>query len=230
MERYISIKVILDDLLQHPLLKDVTFERAVNYTQEFIRIVGMPRAFEERVAKLEIKDYRAALPCDFESMIQVRAVKENCKDYKVLRETTDSFHLSYNKQDSFDVTYKLQGNAIYTSMKEGLIEIVYNAVVVDSEGYPMIPDNSSFVRALEFYIKKQVFTVLFDLGQINQQVYTNVCQEYAWYVGQAQSDLVRPTVDQMESITNMWNTLIPRVREHSRGFVNNGSKEYIKVQ
>jgi hypothetical protein len=138
MERYISIKVILDDLLQHPLLKDVTFERAVNYTQEFIRIVGMPRAFEERVAKLEIKDYRAALPCDFESMIQVRAVKENCKDYKVLRETTDSFHLSYNKQDSFDVTYKLQGNAIYTSMKEGLIEIVYNAVVVDSEGYPMI--------------------------------------------------------------------------------------------
>jgi hypothetical protein len=86
------------------------------------------------------------------------------------------------------------------------------------------------VRALEFYIKKQVFTVLFDLGQINQQVYTNVCQEYAWYVGQAQSDLVRPTVDQMESITNMWNTLIPRVREHSRGFVNNGSKEYIKVQ
>jgi hypothetical protein len=230
MERYISIKVILDDLLQHPLLKDVTFERAVNYTQEFIRIVGMPRAFEERVAKLEIKDYRAALPCDFESMIQVRAVKETCKDYKVLRETTDSFHLSYNKQDSFDVTYKLQGNAIYTSMKEGLIEIVYNAVVVDSEGYPMIPDNSSFVRALEFYIKKQVFTVLFDLGQINQQVYTNVCQEYAWYVGQAQSDLVRPTVDQMESITNMWNTLIPRVKEHSRGFVNNGSKEYIKVQ
>jgi hypothetical protein len=163
-------------------------------------------------------------------MIQVRAVKETCKDYKVLRETTDSFHLSYNKQDSFDVTYKLQGNAIYTSMKEGLIEIVYNAVVVDSEGYPMIPDNSSFVRALEFYIKKQVFTVLFDLGQINQQVYTNVCQEYAWYVGQAQSDLVRPTVDQMESITNMWNTLIPRVKEHSRGFVNNGSKEYIKVQ
>ena len=32
MDRYISIKQILDDILEHPLLKDITFERAVNHT------------------------------------------------------------------------------------------------------------------------------------------------------------------------------------------------------
>lgn len=31
MERYISIRQVLDDLLDHPLLQDLSFERVVNY-------------------------------------------------------------------------------------------------------------------------------------------------------------------------------------------------------
>lgn len=229
MDKYISLKQVLDDILDHPMLKDVSFERAVNYTVHFMRIVGCPRMFEEKTALVEIKNYRGQLPCDFNDIIQVRT-HSSCdrKNYGVFRHTTDSFHMSNNKQDSFDLTYKIQGNVIFTSMKEGTIEIAYNAFAIDSDGYPLIPDNSSFIRALELYIKKQTFTVLFDLGKINQVVYQNVCQEYAWAVGAAQSDLVRPTIDQMESITNMLNTLIPRVSEHSNGFVNLGTRELIR--
>lgn len=231
MDKYISIKVVLDNILDHPMLKDVSFERAVNYTVHFMRIVGCPRMFEEKTALVEIENYRGLIPCDFNDIIQVRT-HESCnrKDYGVFRHTTDNFHMSDNKQNSFDLTYKIQGNVIFTSIKEGTIEIAYNAFAVDSDGYPMIPDNSSFINALELYIKKKHFNVLFDTGKINQAVWAQVCQDYAWAVGQAQSDLIRPTIDQMESITNMWNTLIPRVSEHSSGFVNNGSKERINIQ
>lgn len=231
MDKYISIKVVLDNILDHPMLRDVSFERAVNHTINFMRILGCPRMFEEKVSLVNISNWRGALPCDFNDIIQVRT-HESCnrKDYGVFRHTTDSFHMSDNKQSSFDLTYKIQGNVIFTSIKEGTIEIAYNAFATDSEGYPMIPDNSSFIRALELYIKKQYFTVLFDLGKINQAVYQNVCQEYAWAVGQAQSDLIRPTIDQMQALTNSLNTLIPRVREHSSGFVNNGNTEVIKLQ
>lgn len=231
MDKYISLKVIMDNILDHPMLKDVSFERAINYTQSFMRIVGCPRIFEEKVALIDIKDWRGVLPCDFNDIIQVRT-HSDCgkKNYKVFRYATDNFHMSNNKQDSFDLTYKIQGNVIFTSMKEGTIEIAYNAFAVDSEGYPLIPDNSTFIRALELYIKKQCFTVLFDLGKINQAVYQNVCQEYAWAVGAAQNDLIRPTIDQMESITNMLNTLVWRVTEHKSGFVNSGSAEKIKLQ
>ena len=72
----------------------------------------------------------------------------------------------------------------------------------------MLPDNSSFIKALELYIKKQYFTVLFDMGKITGQVLNNTQQEYAWYVGQCQSDLVRPTWDEMKSITNTWTNII----------------------
>lgn len=231
MERYISLREVLDNILDHPMLKDISFERAVNHTVHFMRIIGCPRMFEEKTTLIEIEDYRGVLPCDYNEIIQVRT-HEHCdrKNYGVFRHTTNSFHMSKNKQDSFDLTYKIQGNIIFTSIKEGTIEIAYNAFAVDSEGYPLIPDNSSFIRALELYIKKQCFTVLFDLGKINPQVYNNVCQEYSFAVGQAQSDLVRPTIDQMESITNMLNTLIPRVSEHNSGFVDLGTKEKIRLQ
>lgn len=231
MDKYISLKVIMDNILDHPMLKDISFERAINYTQSFMRIVGCPRMFEEKTALVEIENYRGMIPCDFNDIIQVRT-HSSCdrKNYGVFRHTTDSFHMSDNKQDSFDLTYKIQGNVIFTSIKEGTIEIAYNAFAVDSDGYPMIPDNSSFISALELYIKKKHFNILFDTGKINQQIYNQVCQDYAWYVGQAQSDLIRPTIDQMQSITNSLNTLIPRMREHSTGFVNDGSMELIKLQ
>lgn len=231
MDRYISLRQILDDILDHPMLKDVSFERAVNYTVHFMRIVGCPRMFEEKTALVEIENYRGMIPCDFNDIIQVRT-HSSCdrKNYKVFRYTTDSFHMSDNKQDSFDLTYKIQGNVIFTSIKEGTIEIAYNAFAVDSEGYPMVPDNSSFISALEFYIKKKHFNVLFDTGKISQPVWNQVCQDYAWAVGQAQSDLIRPTIDQMQAITNSLNTLVPRMSEHRSGFVDLGTKENIRLQ
>lgn len=230
MDRYISLKQILDDILEHPLLEEVSFERAINHAVHFIRIVGMPRGFNEKTDLVEIENYRGLLPCDLDSIIQVRTHCENGHNHEVFRYSTDSFHMSEHKGDAADLTYKVQGGVIFTSMKEGTIEIAYKAIPVDSEGYPMIPDNSSFINALELYIKKKAFTVLFDLGKITPQVYNNVLQEYAWYVGQAQSDLVRPSIDQMQAITNSLNTLVPRVSEHKSGFVNDGAQEKIRLQ
>ena len=191
----------------------------------------MPTIFQEKTQEVEIENHRGSLPCDFHEMIQVRTNFEKCDHYVggVFRYSTDNFHMSDKIHESSDLTYKIQGRVIYTSIKEGTIEIAYRAIAVDDEGYPLIPDKSSFLRALELYIKKQCFTILFDLGKINQAVLANVQQEYAFAVAQAQSDLIRPTVDEMESITNMLNTLIPRVCDHSKGFQTLGSREYFKL-
>lgn len=226
--KYISIRQILDDLLNHPLLQDLTMERAVNYTVEFIKIVGMPKVFMNKIAILTLEDYRTFLPCDFHKMIQVR-VSPNDKG-AIFRYTTDNFHLSDDHSDYPDLTYKLQGGILIASKRDGNIEIAYESIPVDEDGYPMIADNSSFVKALELYIKNKMFTILFDTGKINPAVYQNVKQQYAWAVGQAQTSLIMPSIDEMESITNMWNTLIQRSNEHNRGFIGNGSKEKLKLQ
>lgn len=224
MSNYISIKEVLDNLLDNPLLQDLTLERVIQYTIDFIRKMGIPKIYLEKTIELQVQDYRALLPCDFHKMIQVRS-----KD-GTFRYSTDNFHFSSNKNDSYDLTYKLQGQVIYTSIKEGTIELSYEAIPVDCDGYPLIPDNSSFREALELYITKRRYKVLYDTGKIRGDVYNNTCQEYAFAVGQAHSSLLMPTIDEMEAITNMWNTLVPRVTEHRTGFINNGSKETLKLQ
>lgn len=226
--------------MRHPLLRDVPFETILEYTLDFIQIVGCPSLFEEKTTVIKIEDWRGVLPCDYVSMIQVRTAKKvdgiepNHRSHISYRYSTDSFHMSKEKPDigryGTDLTYKIQGYVIYTSTKDTDIEIAYNAIATDDEGYPLLPDNPSFLRALEAYIKKQQFTILFDLGKLQPAILQNAQQEYAFYVGQCQTDMIMPSIDQMESLTNLWTSLIARANEHSKGFINSGSKEYLTVQ
>lgn len=220
-EQYINIKVILDKILRHPLMQDLSLETAVDYTIDFMRIVGMPRMFTEKVVSITIDKYRALLPCDYYQTIQVRVPGGHALAY-----STDSFHMG-NKGNSS--TYKIQGNIIYTSIESGELELAYLAISTDEDGYPLLPDNSSFTRALELYIKKQWFTILFDLGKITPAVLQNTQQEYAWAVGDCQSEFNRMSIDQMEAFSNSWRTMILRDHQHSSGFIGNGSRQTLNI-
>ena len=220
-EQYINIKVVLDRILRHPLMQDLSLETAVDYTIDFMRIVGMPRMFTEKVVRITIDKYRALLPCDYYQTIQVRIPGGHALVY-----STDSFHMS-NKGNSS--TYKIQGNIIYTSIESGELELAYLAISTDADGYPLLPDNSSFTRALELYMKKQWFTILFDLGKITSAVLQNTQQEYAWAVGDCQSEFNRMSIDQMEAFSNSWRTMILRDHQHSSGFIGDGSRQTLNI-
>lgn len=244
MEKTITCKVLADRIRRHPMLQDVPFETILDYLVDFIQIVGCPQLYEEKTQVIPVKDYKGLLPCNYVSMIQVRNAPPPddhiADDYPGIRRHSayryagDSFHMSPDKPDvgrgGTDLTYKIQGSVIFTSTKDKPIEIAYHAIATDPEGYPLIPDNPSFMRAFESYVKKQHFTILFDMGKIQPAVLSQALQDYAFYVGQCQSDLIMPSIDQMESITNSWNTLIIRANEHAKGFINNGSKEYLTLQ
>ena len=231
--KFISANAILDRVTRHPLMQDIPEDVVISYIVDFMTIVGVPMSFEDKTEVIHIENYRGELPCDFYEMIQVRLspVKANgvYKSTKAFRYTTDSFHLSDDKPSISDLTYKLQGNVIFTSpLREGDIEIAYKAIPVDEDGYPMLPDDSIYLRAIEAYVKKQWFTIQFDMAKITQQAMQKADQDYAWAVGQAQSSLRMPTIDQMQSITNLWNTLIPRHNEHRNGFLHLGTQEHLR--
>ena len=229
-EQQQSIKVIFDKIMRHPLLQDLSIETIVDYSIDFMRIVGVPSMFEEKVEKAEVINYRASLPCDYYQMIQIRALDPNYNILGAFRYSSDSFHMSNTKPEYADYSYKVQGNIIYLSVPNGLIEIAYQAIPIDSDGYPLIPDNSSFTRALEAYIKKQHFTILFDLGKITNPVLSQTQQDYAWAVGDCQSEFNRMTIDKAESFYNSWRTLIIRSSEHRTGFLHTGTQEKLKMK
>lgn len=230
-EQYVNIRRVLDSIMRHPLMQGMSLETAVDYTVEFMRIIGVPDMFLEKTEVLEIENYRALLPCDYYRMIQVRSTE---RGHPAFRYADDSFHMSQckcqNDIECHDLTYKIQGSVIFTSLQDGRIEIAYQAIATDIDGYPLLPDNSSFLRALELYIKKKWFTVMFDMGKISVAVLQNTQQEYAWAAGDCQTEFNRLSLDKAESFFNSWRTLIIRDNEHKHGFKHNGSKEYLRLQ
>jgi hypothetical protein len=128
-----------------------------------------------------------------------------------------------------ELTYKIQGMVIFTSTKDVDLEIAYRAFSIDDEGYPLLPDNTSFLRGLENYIKLQWFTIKYDMGQISEGILANTQQEYAWAAGDAQSEFSRLTLDKAETLFNSFKTLLPRNNEHWKGFFDAGAKELWKL-
>ena len=152
-----------------------------------------------------------------------------------MRSMTDNFMPQeyYDKNVGFKVpqelTFKTQGCILYTSFKEGDIVLSYKAIPIDEDGFPLLIDNSVFLRALEAYIKREVFTILFDQGKISQVSLQNTQQQYAWAAGQVKAEFTIPTQSEMESLKRMWTTFVPRVSEFNKGFKTLGSQEFIKL-
>lgn len=228
---YVNIRVVLDRLLRHPLLTDLNLETAIQYTLDFISAMGLPNVYVDKVETIDIKEYRGELPCDLISINQVRLHKNGM----ALRAMTDNFNAypthDHNRDCSRgEPSFKTQGRVIFTSIREEKIDISYKAIMLDDEGLPLIPDNSIFLKALELYIKKEWFTIQFDMGKIAPAVLQNVQQEYAWKVGQLNTEFILPSVSEMEAISNMMNQLLPRTNEFRKGFKPLGNREYWKDQ
>lgn len=229
---YISIKEILNRLMRHPLLRDVNLDQVIQYTIDFISIFGMPKFYFDKQETLHIEDYRAMLPCD---LISINQVKE-CSTNTCLRSMTDNFLSEdyYKKKNGYrvpqELTFKVQGQVIFTSFREGDITVSYKAIPVDDNGFPLLIDNPTFLKTLEAYIKKEIFTIMFDMGKITTPVLQNAQQQYSWLAGQLQSEFTIPSISEMESLKRSWCTLLQRTTSFNDGFRNNGNQEYIKIQ
>jgi hypothetical protein len=218
--RYTNIRVILDDLLQHELLQDLTLEQVVGYVIKFNGILNIPQLYEDKDIYIDIKDYRGQLPCDLIAVKQVR----DCRDNMALRNISGTFHNPH----SFERAFKTQGSIIFTTFKDGKIEVAYRAIPVDEEGYPVIIDNEKYKNALELFIKKDRFTKYFDTGKISQAVLQNTQQDYCWAVAQASNELKMPSISEWENISNAHNQLLFKGSEFRKGFETTGLPEHYR--
>ena len=246
--RYTSIRRVLDNLHDHPMLSDLTLEQAVRYVVRFIELNGFPKFFQDKIECVDIHEFRGLLPCDLISIDQVREPKTHI----CLRSMTDNFTPGmreekkkkelplHNQEGEYppfgphpagphfeELTFKTQGRVIFTSFPEGQVEIAYKAIPVDDDGFPMLIDNETYLAALEGYIKKQVFTVKYDQGKIAAGVLENAKQDYSFLAGQLNSEFMIPSVSEMQSITNAITSLIPRMSEFYHGFKHLGDREIL---
>lgn len=201
---YISINQIMDDILDHPMLEDISYDAAIKYAVRFIRKMGMPKLFDKKVADLHITQHSCQLPCDCYEVLHVRDKRTGI----LLRESESHFDIT--KDYTTDMVYKVQNTVLVTSKCDQDVEVSYKSMNVDEEGYPMIVNDEAFIDALESYIKVKHFTILFEEGKIPQNVLVNAQKDHAWNVGKAKTSLLMPSNEELRNIIHLMNEMIPR--------------------
>lgn len=229
--KYITVQELLGELKDHPMLEDLTLERVITYAIDFCRKWGMNALFEEKTVTLKAENYRVVLPCDFYELV---AIRDHCThiNYRysddVFHNMPDDIYLTKVAMVNHELlTYKLNGNVIFLSTKDNDVDVVYQAIATDSEGYPLIYDDATYVQALKDYIKKQRFIILCDLGKIDKDTRENAKQEYAFSAKVLRNHMAMITPDQAESMTNILNNMIIHKGQY-RGYKHIGENNPTK--
>lgn len=216
---YISLKEIINRVYRDggDIVEDITEDDVILDTIELIGIVGAPQLYEEKVETLEVKDYRAKLPCDFEDLIAIKTCSTS------INPSTDLFDVE-NSHTSVP-TYRVQGRFIIFSEEKGFVKISYRAIKTDEDGYPMIINEQSFIRALVSYIIYKRVKVNYLNGRLpNENIMERIERDYEFNIAQATYRLVMPSMDEFENIARMMNSFIFRRGAKEVGFKNIGDE------
>ena len=126
-----------------------------------------------------------------------------------------------------DLTYVINGSYINTNQRDGYIMMAYQAVPVDVDGYPLVPEDDSFLEALYWYIVVKLYYPEWRQGTIRDAVYYDARRSWNFYCKQAYGNALLPNADQLESIKNDWLRLKPELNQWSTGFSTLGQQEKI---
>ena len=129
--------------------------------------------------------------------------------------------------DSTDYTYTIRGGYIKTNQSTGYLQLSYQAIPTDIEGYPLIPDNESYVEALYWYCVMKLYYPKWVTGTIRDAVYYDARRSWNYYRKQAYGEAMMPDKGQLESIKNTWLRLIPNINEYDTSFSNLGQQEIV---
>jgi hypothetical protein len=126
-----------------------------------------------------------------------------------------------------DYVYTINDNYIKLNIETGYLMLAYQAIPTDADGYPLIPDDQSFIDALYWYVTMKILYPKWATGQVRDAVYYDARRSWNYYCKQAYGNAMMPDSDQMESIKNTWLRLVPSINAHKSFYSTIGEQEVI---
>ena len=243
---YKSLGAVLWRVLKNPLAVELTYDEAAEYALEFIKLLGAPVIYEDKIANIELSYHKGEMPCDVLTINGVRYLdtdEEGRKNQPIaLRESTNVYHIdpqefTNESNTDFDLrgnhrrtefTYSIQRGIFFCSMREGSVEISYKGISLDEDGYPLIPDNEKVLLGMEYYILSRYLEPLWMMGKITDKVFEYVNKKRYFYMPSAFTALTMPSIDLMETMMNSLNRLVINTTAHQNFFKKMGEKERIR--
>ena len=130
--------------------------------------------------------------------------------------------------------YFVKPGWIVTNKSHGFIKLAYKAIATDERGYPLIPDLTSYLEAIYWYVMMKLMYPKLVKGTLGGKgvntgfaLYNDAKQSWHFYRNQAYAEAMMPTADDMRSIKNEWNRLVPEFEADDTFFRDNNTRELI---
>ena len=131
---------------------------------------------------------------------------------------------------SNELQYTTKPGYINTCMPRGFVKISYYAIYTDEDSMPMIPDLESYKEAIYWYVTMKLMYPKKLKGQISQGDYYDIRNSYNFYRKQAYAEAMMPTIDDLETISNIYTKLYPEINDHNIFFSTSGDEQNIYNQ
>jgi hypothetical protein len=110
----------------------------------------------------------------------------------------------------------------------GYVRLSYDAIPLDTDGYPMVPDMISYIEAIYWYIVMKLKYPEYLSGKMQRQIYYDIRNSWNFYCKQAYGESLMPNQDEMENIKDEWNKLMPEMNSNIDFYSSVGKRQNIK--
>lgn len=123
--------------------------------------------------------------------------------------------------------YSTKPGYITVNVPCGWVKISYHAIPTDEDSMPMIPDVPSYFEAIFWYVAMKMSYPKYLKGQLSQNIYYDMRSSWNFYRKQAYAEAMMPTVDELETIKNVWHKPYTEFRDHDTFFETTGDEQIL---
>lgn len=240
--RTVSLKNIIAKVFRDLNLKEEQdFINMIEWGAEALEQIGVFEQLTTKVYCADIKFYKAPIPCD---MVYINSVavdgvnlKPSSNQFGVqqFEDTSDradtGLAINIDKVQNaayagiLDLVqhpnaYTISGGYIKLAKEKGKLQISYQAVPEDEEGYPLVPDDVSFREAVYRYIVYKWMYPQVIVGKIDARLLSDAEQKWHWYCNQAGAKAQMPDQGKLENIARNYLRLKPDLYRFDKFYDN----------
>lgn len=230
--KFVSVDVVLDKLYRNYPFQDIDFQDVVVWVGEGVAELGVRASLVEKTATVRIENHRGELPCDIYEM-HTGGVRDKRTLTPMVSRSDRFFHGEAKAQPLQPFSdrawsYDLNDNFIFTQMEEGEVEISYRGFKTDEKGYPMIPDNETYILGVVGHVAERIAFKKFLSQKMDESRYQHVSIKARAAKGEAISEASIPSRDEQQAFINQWVRMLPSFNPHDYGDRNLIERERLK--
>jgi hypothetical protein len=211
----VSVKQVVSKIYRDlDLQEEGRFATFIEWIGEAIERMKVGATFVVTEKILEIKDYRAPIPCDLYAIISVSA-GSNTQSHQSLPKVNTAAIDSRNNYG-----YKVQDGWIYYPFREGKSLVTYYGFALDTEGFVLVPNSIEYEEAFLAYVVMKLSYPKMLSGKMDPNMYQYIVSDWENKAARAMTEYMMPTPDEQEAFRRQWVRMIPQQARHRNYYRN----------